>query len=127
AGRTRQRRPRLLCPHPRSPHRMLVCSCSNAVAKWIAWIQNQFAFTTDKRRTGNARMHAPVSHFDGAFKHAAYYALLLPDFALAQHSISVETCQLCAGASAARRAVVSLAGTQDDILAVDMPKLRRTD
>ena len=59
-----------------------------------------------------------VLNLNAAFKNAAHHAFLLPDLALGQFAIRVQAGQLGAGAGAARRTVVGLAGAEHKTAAV---------
>src|SRR6185503_319635 len=56
--------------------------------------------------------------------HAAHDALLPPDLPLVQFSIREKTCELGAGPCPTRRSIVSIAGTQNEVFAVDSGELR---
>ena len=69
----------------------------------------------------------PSSTRDAAFEDAAHDALLPPDFAGRELAVGVEAGQLGAGAGAAGRAVVGLAGAEHEILAIGAGRVWRTE
>ena len=104
------------------------CSSSpNAHAEWIARVEDQVRVRVDERRALDARVDLPVAYLNTAFKHAADDAFLSPHLAFAQLAVGIQAGQLGAGAGAAWRSVVRLAGAQDEIPAVDSGLLRRTE
>src|ERR1041384_6746442 len=70
-------------------------------------------------------MHYVVDHLHAPFKDTADDTFLAPHVALAEFPISKKTRELCARAGAARRTVVSIAGTQHEVLTIDTGQWRR--
>ena len=72
-------------------------------------------------------MTCAVHNRDRAFEDAADDALLPPDLARAQLAVGGQAGQLGAGAGAARRAVVGLAGAEHEVPAVGAGRGRRAE
>src|SRR5579864_6116585 len=104
----------------------MACSCSNPHAKGILRIENQFGLCVYKGGAFDTGMHFALSDRNAAFEHTPDDTLLFPNLALANFSIGVEAGQLGAGAGAAWRTIIGLAGTEHEILTVDRGQTRRT-
>src|ERR1700691_101230 len=102
----------------------LLCSCANSHAQRIAWVQHQFGLRTYKRRSRDTWIHFAIPYLHAAFKYAAHNAFLLPGLPFANLAIGIKARQLGAGAGTAGRTIISLSGTQHEILAVDSGNLR---
>src|SRR5688572_30964612 len=100
-------------------------SSANAHRKWIAFVDDQIRLGCDKCRALDSGMDEVVCHGNSSFKDTADNTLLPPDLAFTKFSIREKTCELGAGASAARRAIVCVSGTQDEVFTIDSGKLRR--
>src|SRR5215469_6021819 len=93
-------------------------SDANAHAERIFRVQQQICFRIHKSRAPDTRKYFSTFHLDASFKNAADNALLPPSLPLFDFAVGIKASQLCAGASSARRTVVSFAGTKHEILAV---------
>ena len=91
---------------------------ADSVAERVALVEDQVGLRVHVRRAGDLGIELAIHHGDRAFEDAADDALLAPDLARLQFAIGVQAGQLGAGAGAARRAVVGLAGAQHEVLAV---------
>src|SRR5262249_28556898 len=112
--------------HPRST-RPVKPSFGNAVAERIARIKQEVRLGRNKRRAFDRRDDLAVFDSHLPFKNAANDALLAPDIPWRKFSIRIEARQLCAGPRAARRPVIHLSRAQNEILAVDSGRRRRTE
>src|SRR5450755_1392560 len=112
--RTLRRRQRPRYRRRRWPRRTCCPSAGDSVAEWVAGVEQKFGFCVDVGVTGNFRVELAIHHGDCSFEYATSDAFLTPDLAGLQFPVGVETGQFGAGAGAARRAVVSLAGAKHE-------------
>src|SRR3954451_24171472 len=96
----------------------------NAHAERILRVQNQFGLRVHKCGASDTGIDLPFSHPHTAFKHAAHNTFLFPYLAFFDLSVRVKASEFRAGARAAGGAIVSLAGAEHKILAMNSWKLR---
>src|SRR2546430_1369676 len=94
------------------------CSCRDAELERVIRTEDQGRLRTDVGRPGDPRDDPAALDAHRTLEDAADDALLPPDLAFVQLTVGVETGQLGAGAGAARRTVVGVAGTEDEVAAV---------
>ena len=98
--------------------KMPMISEANAVAKWVAWVENEIGLGANESLTRDAGDQLPIHQGNTALEHTANHAFLPPNIAFAQFAIGIQTRQLGACACAARRAVIGFARAQDEIFAI---------
>jgi len=98
----------------------------NAVTERIARVENEITFRRDECRALHDGNDFATLDANLPFEDAANDALLPPYTAGLKLAVGVEASKLGAGSGAARRSVVSLAGAEYKILAVDSWNRRRT-
>src|SRR5882724_932470 len=106
---------------------MIQDSFTDAHAERIAFIEDEVGFGVYKCRALDCGNHFVVRDNYVAFKHAADNTFLTPGLSFLQFSVSIETSHLRAGAGATRRTVVTLARTQNKVLAVHSFDFRRRE
>src|SRR5215470_11814077 len=97
---------------------MFCASFTNARRKGIAFVENQVRLRRDEGGAFDSRMDHVVDHRSTAFKNTANDAFLPPDLALFQLSICDEAGKFGARACAARRTVVSVTRTKNEVFTV---------
>src|SRR5690242_14958118 len=103
------------------------CACTDSQAEWIVCIEDQVGFRRDMGRAGDGWIDSPILHAYRALEHAAYDAFLPPDLPHIEFAIRIQAGHFGAGAGAAGGAIIGLARTQHEILAVDASLLRRPE
>src|SRR6516165_9360515 len=91
---------------------------ADTVTERVALVEDQVGLGIDVSRAGDLRDNLSVLDRNRAFEDAAHDALLPPDFARGELVIGIQAGKFGAGARAAGRAVVCLAGAQHEALAV---------
>lgn len=89
------------------------------MAKGVVRVDDDVGLAGDERGAGDLRIDFAVLDMDSAFENAANDAFLAPEVARLEFAIGVKAGQLRTGAGAAGRAVIFLAGAQNEILAVN--------
>src|SRR5262245_60987382 len=93
----------------------------------VARIEHERRLAGDVGRDADTRIANAVANLNRAFKNAADNALLPPDLTGLELAIGHQTGKLCAGAGAARRAVIPPAGAEDKVFAVRLRKFGRSE
>ncbi len=96
----------------------LIAVRANAVAEGVALVEDQIGLGVDVRFARDFGVELVAFDEPRSLEDAADDALLAPDLARLEFAVGVEARELGAGAGAAGRAVVRLAGAEDEVLAV---------
>lgn len=89
------------------------------MAKGIFGVKNQICLGCNEGGTPDAWQDLSVFDGNASLENTSYNALLPPNLTRSQLAVGVKASQLCAGAGAAGRTIVGLAGAEHEILAVN--------